>query len=129
PSRRSHSMPLVTANPATGEQIATYDEMSPEEISQIVDRAHEAWLDWKTTTFDERATLVRRLASVLREDNERLAALMTQEMGKPNPTSRRSPRTPTPARATSPSGRSGSFSRSCRGTSPSGRCSASPRPP
>jgi succinate-semialdehyde dehydrogenase/glutarate-semialdehyde dehydrogenase len=76
-------MPLVTVNPATGEQIATYDEMSPEEIGQIVDRAHEAWLDWRRTSFDERAPLVRKLAALLREDKERLAALMSQEMGKP----------------------------------------------
>ncbi len=76
-------MSLVTTNPASGEQIATYDEMSAEEIGQIVDRAHEAWLDWRHTSFDERATLVRKLASLLREDTERLAALMTQEMGTP----------------------------------------------
>ena len=76
-------MSLVTTNPATGEQLATYDEMSPEEIGQIVGRAHEAWLDWKQTSFDERATLVRKLAAILREDQERLAALMTREMGKP----------------------------------------------
>jgi succinate-semialdehyde dehydrogenase/glutarate-semialdehyde dehydrogenase len=76
-------MPLVTVNPATGEQIATYDEMSTEEIGQIVDRAHEAWLDWRRTSFDERAPLVRKLAALLREDKERLAALMSQEMGKP----------------------------------------------
>ncbi len=76
-------MSLVTTNPATGEQLATYDEMSPEEIGQIVGRAHEAWLDWKQPSFDERATLVRKLAAILREDQERLAALMTREMGKP----------------------------------------------
>ena len=66
-------MSLVTTNPASGEQIATYDEMSVEEIGQIVDRAHAAWLDWKLTSFDERATLVRKLASLLREDKERQA--------------------------------------------------------
>jgi succinate-semialdehyde dehydrogenase/glutarate-semialdehyde dehydrogenase len=76
-------MPLVTTNPATGEQIATYDEMSADEIGAIVDRAHAAWLDWKQTSFDHRAMLVRKLAGLLREDKERLAALMSQEMGKP----------------------------------------------
>jgi succinate-semialdehyde dehydrogenase/glutarate-semialdehyde dehydrogenase len=76
-------MPLVTVNPATGARIATYEEMTAEEIGTIVERAHEAYCAWRETSFAERAELVRRLAALLREDKERLATLMSTEMGKP----------------------------------------------
>jgi succinate-semialdehyde dehydrogenase / glutarate-semialdehyde dehydrogenase len=76
-------MPLVTVNPATGEQIETYEEMTASEIDAIVEEAHDAYARWRETSFAECATLVRRLATILREDKERFATLMTTEMGKP----------------------------------------------
>src|SRR5690606_1805329 len=42
-------------------------------------------LDWRTTTFSQRAELLRRAASLLRERKTDLARLMAGEMGKPLP--------------------------------------------
>lgn len=76
-------MALVTINPTTGEQLESYDEMTDEEVQEIVERSHEVFLSWRETGFAERAGLLRRLAELLREDQETLATLMSREMGKP----------------------------------------------
>lgn len=76
-------MALITTNPATGETLESYDEMSSAQIKEIVDTAHAVHLDWRETTFAERSERLRALANLLREDQDRLATLMTREMGKP----------------------------------------------
>lgn len=73
---------LTTINPATGATIKEYEAMSPEETSAIIDATHIAFLDWRTTNFDARSTLMRQLAQVLRDRTDDLAQLMTIEMGK-----------------------------------------------
>jgi succinate-semialdehyde dehydrogenase/glutarate-semialdehyde dehydrogenase len=70
-------------NPATGETIATYPEMSPGDIANVIEQSHEAFLKWRTTSFAERARLMKAAAEVLRKRNEEFARLMAQEMGKP----------------------------------------------
>jgi succinate-semialdehyde dehydrogenase/glutarate-semialdehyde dehydrogenase len=76
-------MAIITINPATGEQLETYDEMSERDVQDIIGRSHEAHLAWRETGFAERAGLLRKLAEALREDQESLATLMSREMGKP----------------------------------------------
>ena len=76
-------MAIVSINPATGETIKTYDEMTPAQAAAAVDQAHEAWRTWRRTPFPERARLMKRAAAILRERKTELAVLMAQEMGKP----------------------------------------------
>ena len=76
-------MPISTTNPATGETIETYAEMSAGEIQEIIEKTSEAQRAWSQTTFAERSERLRTLASILREDQQRLATLISQEMGKP----------------------------------------------
>ena len=76
-------MAIVSINPATGETIKTYDEMTPAQAAAAVDQAHEAWRTWRRTPFAERARLMKRAAAILRERKTELAVLMAQEMGKP----------------------------------------------
>ena len=76
-------MSLVTLNPATGETIETYAEMPASEVQQIIGQAHEAYLTWRETSFAERSERLRMLAGLLREDRDRLATIITREMGKP----------------------------------------------
>jgi len=45
--------------------------------------AHDGFRRWRRTTWDERASAVRALATALRDDREALALLMSREMGKP----------------------------------------------
>ena len=76
-------MGIVAVNPATGETLKTYDEMTPDVVAGIIEKSHEAFLHWRKRSFDERASLMRRAAEILRENVETYARLMTQEMGKP----------------------------------------------
>ena len=76
-------MTISVVNPATGDTIQTYEEMTPAEVGQVITQAHETFLDWKQTTFAERAPLMQRAAHILRENAKTYAVLMAQEMGKP----------------------------------------------
>ncbi len=48
-------MSIQDINPATGETFTTYDEMTPAEVVPIIERIHDAFLDWRTTSFAVRA--------------------------------------------------------------------------
>ncbi len=74
---------LKAINPTTGETIKEYDELTPEQARDIIDRADEAFRHWRTTSFAERAEAMNNAARLLRERVEEYARLMAQEMGKP----------------------------------------------
>jgi succinate-semialdehyde dehydrogenase/glutarate-semialdehyde dehydrogenase len=83
PHEEQYQMAMTSINPATGETVATYDEMTPEQAAAAVRDSHETWRSWRTTPFGERAGAMRRAAAILRERQEGLARLMADEMGKP----------------------------------------------
>jgi len=73
---------LKSINPFNGELLKSYDEMSPEAVEAAIDRADEAFREWRETSFDQRAGILRRVAELMRERREELATIMTLEMGK-----------------------------------------------
>jgi len=76
-------MPLDSVNPATGETLKTYDEMTPQQAAAAVDDAYAAWKTWRRTPFADRARPMKRAAAILRERKDEFARLMALEMGKP----------------------------------------------
>jgi succinate-semialdehyde dehydrogenase/glutarate-semialdehyde dehydrogenase len=74
---------FVTINPATGKELASYDEMERGEVARIIGRANAAFLDWRKKSFAERAKPMKAAGKLLRERAEELAHLMAGEMGKP----------------------------------------------
>lgn len=72
-----------TINPATEDVIHTYEMISDEDAHAIVDACHQAFLSWRHELISTRAKIVRRIGELLRERDDPLSALMTQEMGKP----------------------------------------------
>src|SRR5688500_9234284 len=74
---------MRVVNPATEEVVDEYDWHSADHVEQALARAAEAFKAWRSTTFDERAALMRAAGAVLRARSAGLAALMTREMGKP----------------------------------------------
>ncbi len=76
-------MSIVAINPATGETIKTYREMEPAEVAAALEASHQAFLEWRRTSFAERATLMKKAARILRENQHEFAVLMANEMGKP----------------------------------------------
>jgi succinate-semialdehyde dehydrogenase/glutarate-semialdehyde dehydrogenase len=76
-------MTIVSINPATGKTLAEYQEMPVEEVQEIIASTHDAFLNWRKTSFAQRAALMKQAASILRAKAPDYARLMTQEMGKP----------------------------------------------
>ena len=73
---------LKSINPYNGEVLKTYEEMSPEAVDAAIGRADAAYRDWRETSYEHRAGILRRVATLLRQRREELARIMTLEMGK-----------------------------------------------
>ncbi|WP_340247631.1 NAD-dependent succinate-semialdehyde dehydrogenase [Sulfitobacter pontiacus] len=73
---------ITTINPATEEEIHSYDLMSEAEAIQRVEACHDAHLEWRKLSHKERAPYLTKIAAKLRENADELAALMTRETGK-----------------------------------------------
>jgi succinate-semialdehyde dehydrogenase/glutarate-semialdehyde dehydrogenase len=75
-------MAIETVNPATGAVIRNYEEMTPDKVKDLIDRAHGAFLEWRLRDFRYRAEKVQRAAEILLEKKEAFAVMITEEMGK-----------------------------------------------
>src|SRR3569623_751570 len=73
---------MRSINPATGEEIGTYEELSPAEIDAKLDKAVAAFRRWRTSELTERSALLSRIADRFEAEKERLARMATLEMGK-----------------------------------------------
>jgi succinate-semialdehyde dehydrogenase/glutarate-semialdehyde dehydrogenase len=76
-------MAIASINPATGETVRVYAELTPDEVNDKLARAAAAFLIHRRTSFDERAQMMTRAGEILDAEKERFARLMTTEMGKP----------------------------------------------
>ena len=75
-------MPIATVNPATGETVETFEELSGDEIDEKLTRACRVFASYRLTSYGERAGWMNRAAEILDSDLERVATMMTTEMGK-----------------------------------------------
>ncbi|WP_394688725.1 NAD-dependent succinate-semialdehyde dehydrogenase [Hoeflea sp.] len=73
---------ITTINPATYEEIQSYDLMPEAEAVKRLEASHEAFLEWRKLSHKERALYLIKIAAKLREHADELAALMTRETGK-----------------------------------------------
>lgn len=74
---------LIATNPFNGEEVHRYPPLNETQLSAAIDRSAEAFNEWKLTSFETRAKLLKGVAMRMRDDKEHLAKLMTIEMGKP----------------------------------------------
>ena len=71
-------------NPATGETLKTYPTITDDELEAAIAGAYKTYQEWaRTTSVEERAKLVGRVAELHSERREQLAAITVREMGKP----------------------------------------------
>ena len=73
---------LDVYSPIDGSRLATVTQVTEDEYDQVVDRAQEAFLDWRKVPAPKRGEVVRQLGNRLREKKSSLGALVTLEMGK-----------------------------------------------
>ena len=74
---------LVSINPATGERLGEVPVAGAAEVEAAVRAARTAQPAWAALAGAERARILRRAATILRERNDELAALETRDTGKP----------------------------------------------
>jgi len=67
----------------SGDAVGLVADCGPDEARAAVDAAWSAFEGWRATTAFERADVLRRWHDLILEQQERLARLMTREMGKP----------------------------------------------
>ncbi|MFH1808718.1 MAG: NAD-dependent succinate-semialdehyde dehydrogenase [Pseudomonadota bacterium] len=75
-------MPLVVVNPATDQVVRELDTLTPTQVTRAIELAGQAFERWRRTDFDQRASVLRTAAGLLRQRSEDLARLMATEMGK-----------------------------------------------
>lgn len=71
-------------NPANGETVKEYPEISDDELQAAIAAADEAHRDWAMpASVSERAAMVKKVSEFHSERREELAAIIVREMGKP----------------------------------------------
>jgi succinate-semialdehyde dehydrogenase/glutarate-semialdehyde dehydrogenase len=71
-------------NPATGEKIKEYPQISDADLDAAIAAATRAHADWsQTTSVAERAPMIKRVAELHTERIQTLAEIAVREMGKP----------------------------------------------
>ena len=76
-------MAIATINPATGETVKTFEELTAAEIEAKLALAAGTFQTHRRTSFRDRAQKMTRAADILESEKQELGRLMTIEMGKP----------------------------------------------
>ncbi|MEO7820695.1 MAG: aldehyde dehydrogenase family protein, partial [Sphingomicrobium sp.] len=70
-------------NPATASGIADVPLASAADLEEALAAAARAWPLWRATDVEKRAAILHQAAGLLRERADPIAAILTQEQGKP----------------------------------------------
>lgn len=73
----------ISINPANGERIGEYPYESLSSLDQALSRAAAGFSTWRATSLSQRSESFIALAQELRNDADKLADMITREMGKP----------------------------------------------
>jgi len=74
----------AVTNPATGETLAEYPQISDADLVEAIARAHAATRGWgRSAPLAERSELVRKIGDLHTERRDELAKALVEEMGKP----------------------------------------------
>jgi succinate-semialdehyde dehydrogenase/glutarate-semialdehyde dehydrogenase len=76
-------MAISTINPATGEEVESFEPLGEEQVKEKLQRATDTYNEYRKTSFEERARMLTRAAEILEEEAEELGRIITEEMGKP----------------------------------------------
>jgi succinate-semialdehyde dehydrogenase/glutarate-semialdehyde dehydrogenase len=74
---------LVVTNPATDEELGRLPLATPEDVNATIAAADTAFRTWSRLGVMERASALADVAALIRAQRERLAQLITLDVGKP----------------------------------------------
>jgi succinate-semialdehyde dehydrogenase / glutarate-semialdehyde dehydrogenase len=75
-------MSIASVNPATGEVIKTFDELTDAQVEEKIARAAARYKTYRNTPFAERARMLNCAAEIIERKKEEYGRIMTLEMGK-----------------------------------------------
>lgn len=75
-------MAYRSANPYTGEVLATFETLTDDQLEAKLQKAQKAYEFWRKTSFEERAAILHKAAQLMTERREALGAINTLETGK-----------------------------------------------
>ena len=75
-------MAIQTINPNTNKTVKSFEEMTEKTVEAKVVKAQKAFTDWKETSYQQRADLLHKVATLMRIKKSELAKTITLEMGK-----------------------------------------------
>jgi succinate-semialdehyde dehydrogenase / glutarate-semialdehyde dehydrogenase len=75
-------MPIASINPTTGEKLKEFSAIDDREIEAKLAKAERAFARYRRTSFEQRAKCLNAAADLLEREKDRLARIMTLEMGK-----------------------------------------------
>ena len=73
---------ISSFSPVNGELIAKVTSTTPEEYEQIIQKASEAFIEWRKVPAPKRGEIVRQFGEKLRANKDALGQLVSFEMGK-----------------------------------------------
>ena len=74
----------AVVNPATGDKVKEYPEISDAELQDTIGKVDDAYWDWsQNSTLADRAALIRKVGELHVERRDALAEIIVREMGKP----------------------------------------------
>ena len=75
-------MIFKSINPFSQLIIAEHEVLTNAQLNQKLQLSERAFKNWRQTTFEQRADMMKKLANILRENKAALGLLITNEMGK-----------------------------------------------
>jgi acyl-CoA reductase-like NAD-dependent aldehyde dehydrogenase len=80
---REGAHPGRVINPATEQTLTDVPDAAAGDVSDALGAAARVWPDWGEASPNERAGVLRKIAARLDAQRDRLAAILTDEVGKP----------------------------------------------
>lgn len=74
---------IEVVNSATEEVIGTIPEGTPEDVDRAARCAADAFVEWSSTSRDERSKTLARVQEALTARTEEIATLISKEVGMP----------------------------------------------
>lgn len=76
-------MQFRSINPFDNQVLKVYEGSTTEQVNDKIESAHQAHLQWKNTSFEERSVLMQSAAAELLKNKKIYSESITMEMGKP----------------------------------------------
>lgn len=77
-------MSVEIVNPWTGQVDYRYDYMNAAAVERLLAKSAASFPAWSAMTLEQRGEILRRVASVMRSKKDKIANIMSAEMGKLN---------------------------------------------